>query len=104
MISKIVEKVIHDQTHAFLDENELLYRFQLVFIKAFSADSCISYLNNKIVTVFEYGLYTGMILIDLQKAFDTINYEILINKMEYLGFSKDDILWFKSIYQIKKLK
>ena len=45
-----------------------------------------------------------MILIDLQKAFDTINYEILINKMELLGFSKDVIIWFKSNLSYRKLK
>ena len=37
-----------------------------------------------------------MILIDLQKAFDTINHDIRINKMEFLGLSKDVVSWFKS--------
>ena len=96
LISKIIEKVIHDQTQAFLDENKIIYRFQSGFRKNFSTDSCLSYLNNKIVTGFESGLHTGMILIDLQKAFDTIDHEILIAKMEFLGFSKSVILWFKS--------
>ena len=96
MISKIIEKVIPDQTQAFLDKNKMHYRFQ------FSTDSCLSYLNNKITTGFESGLHTGMILVVLQKAFDTINHEILINKMEFLGFSKDVILWFKS-YLSKKI-
>ena len=96
LISKIIEKVIHDQTQAFLDENKILYRFQSGFRKNFSTDSCLSYLNNKIVTGFESGLYTGMILIDLRKAFDTIDHKILIEKMEFLGFSKNVILWFKS--------
>ena len=50
------------------------------FIKFYSTDSCLSYLNNKIATGFESGLFTGMILIDLQKAFDTINHDILIKK------------------------
>ena len=45
-----------------------------------------------------------MILIDLQKAFDTINHEILINKMEFLGFSKNVILWFKSYLSHRKFK
>ena len=55
-------------------------------------------------TSFESDLYTGMILIDLQKAFDTINQEILINKMKRLGFFKDDILWFKSYLSNRKIK
>ena len=81
LISKIIEKMIDDQTQASLDENKILYRFQSGFRKNFSTDSCLSYLNNKIATGFESGLYTGMILIDLQKAFDTINDEILVTKM-----------------------
>ena len=104
LISKIIEKVIHDQTQAFLDENKILYRFQSGFRKHFSTDSCLSYLNNKIATGFESGLHTGMILIDLQKAFDTINHEILINKMEFLGFFKNVILWFKSYLSLRKFK
>ena len=37
-----------------------------------------------------------MVLIDLQKAFDTIDHQILLKKMKYLGFSKNTITWFKS--------
>ena len=81
LISKIIEKMIDDQTQASLDQNKILYRFQWGFRKNCSTDPCLSYLNNKIATGFESGLYTGMILIDLQKAFDTINDEILVTKM-----------------------
>ena len=62
LISKIIEKVIHDQTQAFLGENRILYRFQSRFRKHFSTESCLSYLNNKIATGFESGLHIGMIL------------------------------------------
>ena len=96
---KTIEKVIHDQAQAFLDENKILYRFQSGFRKHFSTDSCVSYINNKIATGFEASLNT-----DLQKAFDTINHEILINKMEFLGFSKNVILWFKSYLSHRKFK
>ena len=102
LISKIIEIIIHGQTQKFLDENNILYRYQSGFRKSFSTDSCLSYLNNKIATGFESGLYTGMILIDLQKAFDTINHDVLINEMKHLGFSEETTLWFKSYLSNRK--
>ena len=104
MISKIIEKVVHDQTHAFLDENKILYRFHSGFRKHFSTGWYLSYLNNKTKTGFESGLHTGMILIDLQKVFDTINHKTLVNKMEFLGFSKMSFFGLNHIYQVENLK
>ena len=46
--------------------------------------------------IFEEGKLTGMILIDLQKAFGTIDYEILLLKMKNLGFAESTINWFRS--------
>ena len=43
-----------------------------------------------------------MILIDLQKAFDTTNHEILIKKMTFLGFSEETTNWFKSYLTNRK--
>ena len=47
---------------------------------------------------FDKGLFTGMTLIDLQKTFDTINYEILLGKLHAIGFSEKTIAWFKSYF------
>ena len=104
LISKIIEKVVHDQTQMFLDKYNIIYRYQSGFRKFYSTDSCLSYLNNKISTGFEAGLFTGMILIDLQKAFDTINHDILINKMKLLGFSENTTKWYKSYLSNRKFK
>jgi hypothetical protein len=41
-------------------------------------------------------MVTGMILIDLQKAFDTIDHQILLEKMKFMGFSDSTIAWFDS--------
>ena len=48
------------------------------------------------MTGFDSGLLTRMILIDLQKAFDTINNYILLKKMASLAFSNHSIKWFQS--------
>ena len=52
-----------------------------------STDTCLSYLTDKVKIGFEEGLLTGMVLIDLQKAFDTIDHSILLEKMRCLGFA-----------------
>ena len=96
LISKVIEKVIHNQTQNFLDKNGILYSYQLGFRKHYSTDTCLSYLTNKVQTGFEEGLLTGMVLIDLQKAFDTIDHGILLEKRKYLGFSTSTIDWFNS--------
>ena len=41
-------------------------------------------------------MFTGMILIDLQKAFDTIHHEIFLEKIKHLGFADSVIFWFRS--------
>ena len=47
------------------------------FRKSFSTNSCLTLLTDKINKGFESMKYTGLILIDLQKALDTTDYEIL---------------------------
>ena len=72
---------LHDQTN-YLTENNVLYRYHSGFRKNHSTNlttqQSLAYLTNKILTGFDSGLLTGMILIDLQKAFDTINHYILL--------------------------
>ena len=44
------------------------------------------FLHDTILKGFDKGLMTGMILIDLQKAFDTINHDILLKRLSAIGF------------------
>ena len=44
----------------------------------------------------------GTILIELQKAFDTLEHKIFLKKMTYLGFKTSIIKWFESYLQSKK--
>ena len=95
-ISKIIERVIHDQTNAFLSDEDILYNYQSGFRGNHSTNLCLSFLTDKILKGFDEGLLTGMILIDLQKAFDTIDHEILLQKLKAIKFSESTIKWFKS--------
>ena len=104
IISKIIERVVNEQTQCFLQHSKAICDYQSGFRKHFSTNSCLSYLSDKITKGFDSGLFTGMILIDLQKAFDTINHEILIDKLKCLGFSERSRAWFKSYLSFRKFK
>ena len=45
-----------------------------------------------------------MILTDLQKAFDNVNHDIFLKKMEFIGFSEETTKSFKSYHSNKKFK
>ena len=64
----------------FVTKKNVSYKFQSGFRKFHSTDYCLSYLQDKVSKGFDSGLLTGMILIDLKKAFHTIDHKILIEK------------------------
>ena len=96
LLSKLIEKTIHDQVQNYCNENNIFFSFQSGFHGKHSTDTCLTYLHDKILKGFDEGLLTGMIAVDLQKAFDTIDHEIFLSKMPLLGFSNNTIEWFCS--------
>ena len=96
ILSKVIEKVVHEQTTKFLNDNNIFYKYQSGFRNNHSTDLFPSFFNDKILKGFDSKVYTGMILIDLQKTFDTINHKILLYKPLPIGFSKNTISWYES--------
>ena len=86
----------------FFDKNKILLKFQSGFSKNHSTDFYLSYLTDKISNGFDSGLLTGIILIDLQKAFDTIDHQILLQKFPSFGFLNEVIDWFRSYLRSRK--
>ena len=56
----------------------------------------LSFLTDKILKGFDEGLLTEMVLIHVQKAFDTIDHEIFLQKRKAIRFSKETLQWFRS--------
>ena len=67
--------------------------YQSGFRKNHSTDFCLSFINVKILNGFDQGL---MILIDLQKSFDTIGHDSLLQKLYAAGLSKHSVNCFRS--------
>ena len=74
----------------------ITYELQSGFRSRFSTETCLTYmyLTNFIRYQTSKGLYTGMILLDLQKAFDTIDHLVLCDKLQAICMCSVD--WFKS--------
>ena len=95
LISKIFEKIVHDQMIDCLTKY-ILCKYQSGFRRKHPTNLFLSYLNGKILKGFDNGIFTGMILIDIQKAFDTMDDNILLQKLKAIGFCVDTVNWFRS--------
>ena len=78
---------MYTQTQQYLDKQAFFtLQCQSGFRKQFSSHSCLFQLSDYIINGRDKGLHTEIILIDLKKAFDTLDYNVLLEKMECIGF------------------
>ncbi len=89
-----MERAIYIQLEHYLKENDILYEFQSGFRVIHSIETRLIHLTDHIRVQLAKGNYTGMVLLDLQKAFDTVGYTILCNKLETMGIGSAN--WFRS--------
>ena len=94
-ISKLTERVIHDQTNVFLSDEDISHNYQSGFRGNRSTNLCLSFLTGKVLKGFDEGYLTDMILIDLQKPFVNIDHELLLQKIKAIKFFKSPMKWFK---------
>ena len=94
--SKVFERVVFDQVESYLDQKKLFHKFQSGFRSRFSTDTCLTHLTDFIKFQMDQGHFVGMVLLDLQKAFDTVDHGILLMKLKALGLSQDVSRWFQS--------
>ena len=93
--SKILEKAVFSKLNSYLVDNNLLFEFQSGFRGAYSTDTCLIQLQDHIRNQISSVLFTGMVLLDIQKAFDSADHFILCKKLAALVGAKSTT-WFQS--------
>jgi hypothetical protein len=94
--SKIFEKVIYNRLYHHIKRKHILADEQFGFNCGSSLDIASYHLTNNILTALNNKLLIGGIFCDLQKAFDTVNYDVLLSKMEFYGISGEAYNLIKS--------
>ena len=96
MTSKILESHVKYHLVNFLNKYNLLYSFQSGFRANHSCQTALTVLLDRWIKAIDYGNLVGVIFLDLAKAFDLIDHEILIKKLKMYQFSYNALLWFTS--------
>ena len=84
-INKIFEKLLHARLNDFITKHDILENNQYGFRKGHSTSHGITHLHETIIESIEKKKICVALFIDLKSAFDAINHEILIQKLDHYG-------------------
>ena len=85
--SKIIEKLIHQRLYQYFDQKKILVNEQQGFRHKASTETAAFSLINNILKSIDSRKIVGGIFLDLQKTFDCVNHDILLEKLNFYGIS-----------------
>ena len=96
VLSKICERIALNQLTSYLTINRRLSTHQSGNKAWHSTETSLINSTDSILKAIDQKKVTAVILLDMSKAFDSINHEILLAKLKHVGMSSSCLSWFKS--------
>ena len=93
---------MHERLYDFLELNDVFFLNQFGFRKKHSTAHSLIEITEQIKESVDEGKFGCGIFIDLKKAFDTVNHQILLTKLEHYGVRGALLKWFESYLTNRK--
>ena len=100
VFSKITEKLMYKRLYDFLELHKILYNLQFGFRASHSVNHALISLTESIKDSLDNKKFGCGIFLDLQKAFDTVNHQILLDKHEHYGIRGAALAWFSLVTEV----
>jgi len=102
VFNKLLEKLMHARLYSFLFKNDILYQYQFGFRKNYSTILALIEVIDNIYRGLDNNEIIIGVYLDLQKAFDTVDHTILLEKLYHYGIRGTVHQWFKNYLSSRK--
>ena len=102
LLNKIFEKLLYRRLYKFLHKHNVLYKYQFGFRKGYSTTMALIEILNNIKIAIDNNKFVCGIFLDLTKAFDTVDHQILLDKLHHYGVRGQTNNLFKSYLSNRK--
>ena len=96
ILSKIIERHIHNFLTKELQAKNLIYHLQSGFRKSYSTETALIKVVDQLLMGLDKDKVSGLLFGDFRKAFDLVNHQLLLKKLQSYGLSEKAIKWFQS--------
>ena len=93
---KVLEHIIYHYIMEHLSQHQIIHNYQHGFRQGYSAESQFITVTEDILYVMDHKLQTDVILLDFQRAFDTVPHQQLLSKLSSYGIQNETYSWINS--------
>ena len=102
ILSKVMEKLIFCQLNEYVESKQILPPIQSGFRRQHSTATALLNVTADMYEAVNNNNVCMLVLLDLSKAFDTVDHTLLLAKLKYYNISHETVMWFKSYFSDRK--